>query len=283
LTHDCGRPWSHRSVFNILTNPKYAGCNVWHRSTLRLHDKRKPVTREKWIMKPSAFVPIVDQDTFDRAQRGLPRAADYVWSNDEILRRVRRLLKLKGRLSESLLDTARGMPSLHTIYKRFGTCRQLYERVGYRIPSDVVFASEQAQRALSLRKELIETITALFPGNVVSRRISPRHRAVLLIDGASTVSVLLCRSERKKRKHAKLYWIVEPPRSEQLNVTLLCTMNRIHDRVLNYYVFPRMDLCKSHRLRNNDPFLRAAVGLSDLSEFYVAVKKVLGERARLES
>jgi DNA invertase Pin-like site-specific DNA recombinase len=283
LTHDHGRPWSHQSVFNILTNPKYAGCNVWHRSTLRLRDKRERVVREQWIMKPRAFVPIVDQDTFDRAQEALPRAGDYSWSDDEILRRVRRLLKVKGRLSENLLDAARGMPSLYTIYKHFGSYQRLYERVGYRIPSDVLFISEQAQRALSLRRELIETITTRFPNKVVISRISQRHRAALLIDGTFTVSILLCRPERRDRQNGKLCWAVEPHLGEQTNVTLLCTMNCTHDQVLDYYVFVGMGMCRSHRLYKNDPFLGAAVKIRDLSEFYVTVKGAWEQKTGIQS
>ena len=59
ITH-YGRPWSHRAVFSILTNPKYAGCNVWHRTSKRLRDKRTLIETQGWIMKPGAFAPIVE-------------------------------------------------------------------------------------------------------------------------------------------------------------------------------------------------------------------------------
>jgi DNA invertase Pin-like site-specific DNA recombinase len=275
LTHEGGGPWSHKSVFNILTNPKYAGCNVWHRSTLRLRDKRKWVAPEQWVLKPNAFTPIVDRDTFDRVQDALPRAADYSWSGDEILRRVKRLLKAKGRLSENLLDTARGMPALYTIYKHFGSCRQLYERVGYQPPANVMFTSEQAQRALSLRKEVIEEITTLFPNNAVISRLSKRHRPMLLIDSTFLVAILLCRPARRK---GRSHWAVEPHPGERTYVTLLCTMNSNHDSVIDHYLFPELDGFKSHELTRNDLFLLGAVRLKDLADFYETAKRFAENR-----
>jgi hypothetical protein len=54
----------------------------------------------------SVFPPIVDEVTFRRAQAGLPRPRR--WSDEEIIKRIRRLLKAKGRLSETLLQKTRG-------------------------------------------------------------------------------------------------------------------------------------------------------------------------------
>jgi hypothetical protein len=56
---------------------------------------------------------------------------DARWPDETILKRTRRLLETKGRLSESLLLKARGMPSTATIHKHFGSYRRLYEKLGY--------------------------------------------------------------------------------------------------------------------------------------------------------
>src|SRR5262249_55029068 len=35
-----GRPWTIQTVFNAVTNPKYAGCNVWNRTTQKLRSTK---------------------------------------------------------------------------------------------------------------------------------------------------------------------------------------------------------------------------------------------------
>jgi hypothetical protein len=178
-----GRPWSSLDVRNIVRNPKYTGCNVWHRHSQRLRpDKRIQVGHEQWIVRPAAFAPIVDKETFDRAQASFPRKADLTWSDEEILQRVRRLLKTKGRLSETLLLKAAGMPATATIHKHFGTYRQLYERVGYHLEAEDISRGEQCELSLNLRRAIVNKITELFPDNVVVTHLPKRTRSVLLID-----------------------------------------------------------------------------------------------------
>src|SRR5262249_47179098 len=98
-----GKQWYCRDIWNIVTNPKNAGFNVWYRGTQRLRETRSTVASENWVKKEGAFDCIVDEETFARAQAALPRRADTYWSNEEILRKLRRLLAIKGYLSESLI------------------------------------------------------------------------------------------------------------------------------------------------------------------------------------
>jgi len=277
ITH-YGKPWSSLDVRNIVRNPKYTGCNVWHRHSQRLRpDKRIRVEHERWIMRPAAFAPIVDKETFDRAQASFPRRADLMWSNEEILQRIRRLLKTKGRLSETLLLKAQGMPATATIHKHFGTYRQLYERVGYHLEAEDIFRGEQCELSLHLRRAIVNKIIELFPDNVVVTHLPKRTRSVLLIDRSFMVSILLCRTEQ--RGGGRLHWVVKPVNAERKFITLLCTMNSTSDRVLDYYVFARVDWLRFHRLYKDDPCLRAAKKLDSLSDFYTVVKKFWAEKS----
>jgi DNA invertase Pin-like site-specific DNA recombinase len=269
-----GNPWRATNVFKLVTNPKYAGCNVWNRSSERLQTKRSLNAAPHWITKPGAFKPIVSQEMFDKAQLLRTKKIDYWWSDGEILRRVRRLLKLKGRLSETLLLNARGMPSTTTIHNHFGTYRQLYQRVGYNLAAEDIYKGEQSARSLHLRRTLVAKVKELFPNHVVVTHLPRRTRSMLLIDQSLMVSILLCRI---KRRDGFLHWVVEPSPAERGYITLLCMMNHSHDRVLGQYLFPRMDWLRSHRLHKNDPCLGAAIKLNSLSEFYAAVKKLWGK------
>jgi DNA invertase Pin-like site-specific DNA recombinase len=72
--------WSNVQVSNMLTNPKYAGWNVWARRSSKLQGKITQMPPEEWIVKPGAFPALIDQATFDRVQKNVIRKADRVWS-----------------------------------------------------------------------------------------------------------------------------------------------------------------------------------------------------------
>ena len=187
-----GGRWKSTSVKEILMNPKYVGCNVWHRRTQRLHSSRTSVKPEYWIAKPSAFPAIVDQITFERAQASLKRLHDSHWTSEKALQRVRRLLKAEGSLNGEMFRKSRGMPSNNTIRRFFGTLRALYEEVGYKLHPRIVFRVEQAKRSECLRSALIDQINLLFRDhlNVVMTRRG--KRPILLIDKQFVVAILLC-------------------------------------------------------------------------------------------
>jgi DNA invertase Pin-like site-specific DNA recombinase len=268
------RRWFHGAVYNILKNPMYAGFNVWNRTSTRMRSKRRGIPSQEWITKPGAFPAIIDQQTFDRVQMKLPLRPGYL-SDRLILKRVRRLLEIKGRLSGTILTNAQGTPSLASIRKRFGSCRALYEKVGYDLSPYQKLRSDRLRRSIRLRRDLIDRIKALFPNDVAISRLPNRKRSVLLIDGQLIVSVLFCSPIRRQ---GKLFWLVNPNPAERSNITLLCPVKRNHERVLAYFIFPRLDGFTSHCMIRNDPFLRDASRLRELSDFYITVKKVSIEK-----
>lgn len=222
-----GKLWFATNVYKILTNPKYAGSNLWNRGSERLQQARTRNAAQQWITVPGAFTPIVDQQTYDRAQACRPTNADRWWSDDQMLKKVRRLLKTKGRLSETLLKKSRGMPSTTTLHNHFGKYRQLYERVGYQVEPEDISRNEQAERSKKLRQRIMETIQELFPEKVAVTHLPRKTRAMLLIDNSFIVAILLCAS---KRKHGAPQWVLEPNSAERPFITLVCTMNNRHDR-----------------------------------------------------
>jgi DNA invertase Pin-like site-specific DNA recombinase len=265
-----GRQWLHGAVYQILKNPIYAGHNVWNRTTTRMRSHRRSVPAQEWITKTEAFPAIIDRQTFDRVQLLLP-IRPLLSLSRVILTKVRRLLKTKGHLSRAVLESARDLPSSSSIRRLFGSYRGLYRKIGYQLSPFQELRSDRLNRSIRLRRELIETIGNLFPDNVVISRLPHRRRSVLLIDGQFMVSVLFCSPIRRRGKYV---WIVEPNPAESSYLTLLCPVKRSHERVLGYLVFPHLDGFKTHFMFRNDPFLRAAVRLRDLSEFYPTVKKV---------
>jgi hypothetical protein len=228
-------------------------------------------------MKQGAFTPIIDQETFDRAQAVLPRRADYQWSDEEILRKLRRLLAARGRLSESLILRARGMPSTSTLHKHLGSYRNMYKVVGYHIPDEDVFGSEHAQDSMRLRRQLVEGIRDMFPKDVSVTHLPNRSRSILRIDDTFMVSVLLSRLE--KRGGERPHWVVDPIPAEREYITLLCRLDAGRKRILSYHLFPRMNIRgNTHCSYKGDPWLRTGTRLINISEFYDAVKRLWHER-----
>lgn len=65
---DLGRPWTRGTVHQVLTNPKYAGDNVYNRVSNRLKRCRVVNTPERWIVARDAFRAAVPRDLFERAR-----------------------------------------------------------------------------------------------------------------------------------------------------------------------------------------------------------------------
>lgn len=119
-----GRPWAEALVRQVLTNEKYCGNLLYHRTSGRLGTKRKAVPREQWLRKEAAIAPVVSPAQFDavRQQRQLRRGLD----RDALLQRLRALFLRHGKLSYRLIDAEPGMPHSALVKKLFGSLYSAY-------------------------------------------------------------------------------------------------------------------------------------------------------------
>ena len=154
-----------------------------------------------------------------------------------MLRRVRRLLKSKGKLSESLFEKARNMPSLTTLRKRFGGLQRLYTLVGYEPEGDAV-RRNRLENSARFRRGLFEQIKALFPEHVEVTHLPRKHRSIFRIDSSFMVALLLCK--QKRRNGGELHWVVQPPALERSYVTLVGRLNNAHDGVVSCHLFSHL-------------------------------------------
>jgi len=265
-----GHLWSNVQVSNMLTNPKYAGWNVWARRSTKLQGKITKLPPEMWITKPGAFPALIDQATFDRVQKNVIRQADRVWSNEELTKRLKGLLLAKGRLSEEIILGARGMCSPNTLKRRFGGYREIYETIGYRPLFRDYYRGPRAESAMCVRRDLVERISTLFPKHVVVKQQRMRTKSILWVDHEFYVAVLLGRwveASRTERAH----WVVCPNPSEYDYITLFCRLNTANNGILSFHLFPRMNLI-FRRCHEDDRWLATGTPLNDLNEFYNVVK-----------
>ena len=77
-----GKPWDRSSVYRILTNEKYAGCNIYGKTTQRLCSRSRLVERQLWTTSPDAFVSIVNREIFDRVQKLVRRRGAHAGRTD---------------------------------------------------------------------------------------------------------------------------------------------------------------------------------------------------------
>jgi len=143
-----GRPWSFQRVVNVLTNPLYAGDQVFgrHAQTLGAASIARP--KDQWIIAKGAVAPSVSRDDQLKAARII--AARMVMLDDKaMLERLAALLKKKGRLSSDLINAARLVPCAASYRNRFGSLRAAYRAIGY----DYVNAINEARaRAAAARR-----------------------------------------------------------------------------------------------------------------------------------
>jgi len=125
-----GTPWSTHLVRGVLSNPNYAGHNVYNRTSRRMQSKNRMVPQTEWVWARDAFPAIIEPAYFDRVQR-VAQARAGLMSDDEVVARVRRVLKTYGRLSIKILDADDELPSSTALKMRFGGLQRLYVLAGY--------------------------------------------------------------------------------------------------------------------------------------------------------
>jgi hypothetical protein len=94
----------------VLTNPKYVGANIYNRRSFKLKHKRVHNPAQMWIWKEDAFEPIVEAAVFEQARTTIEVRHQHL-SDEDLLERLKNLLRTRGKLSGLLIDEMDDMPS----------------------------------------------------------------------------------------------------------------------------------------------------------------------------
>jgi DNA invertase Pin-like site-specific DNA recombinase len=266
--------WNIHRVNAVLTTPKYTGCHVYGRTSVRLSTPRVKLPRSEWVLTPGAFKPVVESSVFSEAQRIL-QARTFNKSDDELLDALRALLVSKGRLSRRVVSDSAEVPSPSTYQFRFGSLRRAYELIGYGHPEDFG-PPDKRRRTEALRDELIARIAAMFPDDVSITRPGGRWRSRLRLKSGLIVSVLIGRPIQRKRI---ISWRIDPARQECEFVTLLARLDKEHRAFLDFHVLPTMDRQERFHMSLADPWLNRGQPLSDLGIFCKVVARMCAASA----
>lgn len=124
-----GRPWSRGTVYEVLTNEKYVGNNLFNRTSGKMKSKAKPNPENEWVRKERAFEPIVDMERFWTVQ-GIYRERNKKTTDEELLQGLRDLYAKQGRLSALIIDEADYLPPSSLFSTRFGGLLRAYQMIG---------------------------------------------------------------------------------------------------------------------------------------------------------
>ena len=131
---------------------------------------------------------IVPAKLFDAAKRIL---GERRLSNHELLARLGKLWKRKGRLSGRLIDSARRIPTANVYRSRFGSLRRAYELIGYETERDFAYADVAKRTRILVQNLIDEAATHVRHAGGVAR--ADRQRSLLIIDGKTTLLFAVAR------------------------------------------------------------------------------------------
>jgi DNA invertase Pin-like site-specific DNA recombinase len=171
---DFQRTWTRGTVHEVLTNEKYIGNNVYHRTSCKLKQKHVENPPEKWVRANEAFVGIIDSTLFLAAQ-GIILTRSRKWSDEEMLEKLRGILTQHGRISGILIDEADDLPSSSAFRNRFGSLVSAYRLIGYDPEIDYSFIEINRQ----IRKKHPEIVAEVLENRCLRRGDAPGHPETL--------------------------------------------------------------------------------------------------------
>ncbi len=266
--------WDSRTVRDILTNPKYAGFNVYGRSSMRLYTPRLEVPRTEWTVSSNAFEALIEPSIFEQAQKIIARYTRNK-ANVDLLDGLKAVLAQKGRLSMNLIETSAGLASPTTYRTRFGSMSQAYQLAGYQCHVSEIWL-EQLRRIKLLRRRLMDEIVSASGGQVSVEDRGRRYRTRLRLQSGRLVAVIAARHFAGYKQSVR--WRIKCPSDETRLVTVVARLNLANTSFVDLFVTPPIHTSKSQGFRKDDPRLQSTVSLRDLHNFVAAVRTVSAKK-----
>jgi DNA invertase Pin-like site-specific DNA recombinase len=272
---DLGRAWTRGTVHQVLTNEKYIGHNVYHRTSFKLKRKHVVNPPEMWIRAQHAFPPVVDAELFAKVQEAiLARAKRF--SDEEMLQALKELWARCGRISGLLIDEQEAMPSSAAFRSRFGSLVRAYQLIGYTPQIDYSFI--EINRYLRGRHpEIIQTVITRLAELGVTVERDPATE-LLILDRELTVSLVLSRCLRTPAGSSR--WMLRFEEGFRPDLTIAVRMDETNQGIKDYYLLPAIDLAEAKlRLAENNHVLLDSYRFDDLEFFFAMAERIAVEEA----
>lgn len=239
ILSDLGRAWTRGAVHQILINDKYAGHNVWGRTSFKLKTRHVRNDPSEWIRHDQAFPAIVPQALFDQARLIIGERSKRL-SDDDMLALLSDILKKNGYLSGLIIDEFEDGPSSSAYQSRFGSLLRAYSLVGF-IP-DHDYRYIEINRALrrmhpSIVRGVIEGVRAA--GGTAIQNLEDD---TLLINDEITASIVIARC--KLTRGGSRRWKIRLDESLRPDLTICVRMDEDNMTAHDFYILPRMTLAE---------------------------------------
>jgi DNA invertase Pin-like site-specific DNA recombinase len=234
---DFGRAWNRGTIHQVLTNEKYIGNNVYHRTSFKLKLKHVANPKDRWIRADGIFEGIVEPSLFHTAQ-GIILARSRKLSDDEMLEKLRGVLKQHGRINGILIDEAQDLPSSAAFRHRFGTLVSAYQLIGYDPGIDYSFIEINRK----LRKEHPEIVASVIRrvGDLGAVAAWDERAQLLHLNNELRVSIVLCRHLVTSGGSSR--WIIRLDEGLKPDITVAVRMDATNEGVRDYYLLPAIDM-----------------------------------------
>jgi hypothetical protein len=243
IANQHGRAWTDRMIHNILRNENYIGNIVYNRTSRRLGQKLVNNPVERWIRSEVVVDPLIDRSLFKRAQRIME--ARYVSiTEDEMLLRLRFLLRRKGKLNFNIIKGADGVPSPASYVKHFGSLRKAFELIGYTSPrdSDWIDSRRHWSEVLGTHAtQVAEALTAAKHANVQVEQES----ASISVNGMIRIYFQIARQLRKRGQNHAPAWRVYC-RKGPSGLLVVLRLDGPNRAIVDYLVLPTAKLTQRY-------------------------------------
>jgi len=234
---DFGRAWTRATVHEVLTNEKYIGNNVYHRTSFKLKRKHVVNPPDKWIRADGVFEGIVTPEVFLEVQE-IVLARSRKLSDEEMLEKLRGLLKQHGRISGILIDEDEDLPSSAAFRHRFGSLVSADRLIGYDPQIDYNFIEINRK----LRQQHPEIVASVVCGiEALGAMASWDEQSELLhVNNELRVSIVLCRHTNTSTGSSR--WVVRLDAGLRPDITIAVRMDTTNEGIRDYYLLPGIDM-----------------------------------------
>ena len=237
IVTDFGRPWTRGTVHQILTNEKYIGNNVYHRTSFKLKRKLVENPPERWIRADGVFEGIIEPELFFKA-REIILARCQKLTDEEMLAKLRGLLSQHGHISGILIDEADDLPSSAAFRHRFGSLVSAYGLIGYDPQIDYSFIEINRK----LRKQQPQIVALVIQSiEALGASASWDEKTELLwLNNELRVSIVLCRHTTTFAGSSR--WLIRLDAGLKPDITIVVRMDATNETIRDYYLLPAIDM-----------------------------------------
>lgn len=237
IVTDFGRAWTRSTVHQILTNEKYIGNNVYHRTSFKLKRKHVENPPDKWVRVAGVFEGIIEPEQFFKAREIILKRCQR-FTDEELLEKLRGLLSQHGQISGILIDEMEGFPSSAAFRHRFGSLISAYRLIGYDPQIDYNFI-EINRRLRKQHPEIVASVIQKIESLGASAAWDENSESLWLNDELR-VSIVLCRHITTFTGSSR--WLIRLDASLKPDITIAVRMDAMNEGIRDYYVLPGIDM-----------------------------------------